>query len=223
MKYLFCTILYFLLCFQVFAQSNDAENYLNDYKEIAIREMQRSGVPASITLAQGMLESSNGKSRLATRGKNHFGIKCNNGWTGKRIRKTDDARRECFRKYKKSSDSFRDHSDFLRNSARYSDLFSLNKNDYKGWAYGLKKTGYATNPKYPELLIGLIERYQLSQFDNKTPSIVNSNSKNILYQVKKGDTLFSISKKLNVELEELKRLNNLKDNNIGIGDELKIP
>jgi len=222
MKYFIFFILITLFLNSALAQNKEAENYLNQYREIAISEMKRSGIPASITLAQAMLESSNGNSRLAKKGKNHFGIKCNNGWTGKRIRKTDDARRECFRKYKHSEESFRDHSDFLRNSARYSFLFSYSKDDYSKWAYGLKKAGYATNPKYPELLINLIEKYHLNQYDNGSKSEVENDSKTNYYTVKKGDTFYSISKKFNIELDKLKEINNKKDNSISLGEVIKI-
>jgi hypothetical protein len=128
--------------------------------------MDRYGIPASITLAQGILESGNGESRLAVEGKNHFGIKCHSNWNGETIIEDDDEKGECFRKYSKVADSYRDHSLFLTERGRYSFLFEYQKTDYKKWAKGLKKAGYATNPKYPTLLIDLIERYDLSRFDN---------------------------------------------------------
>ena len=142
-----------------------AEDYISIYKDIAIREMKRSGIPASITLAQGILESGNGNSVLATQANNHFGIKCH-GWEGKKYYHDDDKKDECFRVYKSSEQSYFDHSEFLRTRSRYAFLFKLDINDYKGWAYGLKKAGYATNPKYPQLLISLVERYELNQYDN---------------------------------------------------------
>jgi len=142
-----------------------ASEYINTYKDLAVKEMKRTGVPASITLAQGMLESDYGRSTLARSGNNHFGIKCHNGWTGPSIRKHDDRRNECFRKYKSTEESYRDHSDFLRTGSRYSFLFSLDPSDYKGWARGLKKAGYATDPKYADLLIRKIEEYSLYNFD----------------------------------------------------------
>jgi len=144
---------------------NNTEQYIAKYNGIAIDEMNRYGIPASITLAQGILESGNGESRLATEGKNHFGIKCHSNWSGKTIMEDDDEKGECFRKYSKVADSYRDHSLFLTERGRYSFLFEYNKTDYKKWAKGLKKAGYATNPKYPSLLIDLIEEYDLSRFD----------------------------------------------------------
>jgi hypothetical protein len=130
-------------------------------------------IPASITLAQGILESGNGESRLAVEGKNHFGIKCHSNWNGKTIIEDDDEKGECFRKYNRVSDSYRDHSLFLNERGRYAFLFEYNKTDYKKWAKGLKKAGYATNPKYPTLLIDLIEKYDLSRFDKGTKSKQN--------------------------------------------------
>lgn len=138
--------------------------YIELYKDYAIKEMKRSGVPASITLAQGILESGNGNSPLARKANNHFGIKCHSDWDGPTFHQDDDARDECFRKYKDPIESFKDHSDFLLKK-RYAALFELKQTDYKGWAHGLKKAGYATNPKYPKLLIGIIERNNLDQYD----------------------------------------------------------
>ena len=146
------------------AQSK-TENYISKYSSAAVDEMERYGIPASITLAQGILESGNGESRLAVEGKNHFGIKCHSNWNGETIIEDDDEKGECFRKYDKVADSYRDHSLFLTERGRYSFLFEYSKIDYKKWAKGLKKAGYATNPKYPTLLIDLIERYDLSRFD----------------------------------------------------------
>lgn len=139
--------------------------YILKYKDIAIEEMQRTGIPASITLAQGLHESGLGESLLATKTNNHFGIKCHETWTGKTFRYTDDAPNECFRVYDKVEDSYHDHSDFLKNRPRYAILFTYAPNDYKSWAYGLKKCGYATNPKYAEILIKTIEDNQLHQYD----------------------------------------------------------
>ena len=142
-----------------------AREYLIKYGNLAVSEMKRSGVPASITLAQGMLESNYGRSRLATQGNNHFGIKCHSDWSGKRIYHDDNRRGECFRSYASPEESYRDHSDFLVNGSRYRNLFHLAATDYKGWAHGLKKAGYATDPKYPELLIRKIEDYSLWAYD----------------------------------------------------------
>jgi len=144
---------------------NKAEVYISSYKDIAVAEMNQFGIPASITLAQGILESGNGESRLATEGKNHFGIKCHDNWNGETIIEDDDEKGECFRKYSKVADSYRDHSLFLTERERYSSLFDLSPTNYKAWAKGLKKAGYATNPKYPSLLIDLIKKYDLSRFD----------------------------------------------------------
>ena len=144
------------------------EKYISTYAEIAVQEMYRSGVPASITLAQGMLESGNGRSQLALKSNNHFGIKCHKGWTGERVYHDDDAKGECFRKYSHPHQSYRDHSDFLRYRDRYKFLFDLKTTDYKGWAYGLKQAGYATDPGYATKLIKLIEDYKLYQYDTKT-------------------------------------------------------
>ncbi len=141
------------------------ERYVKKYADMAVKEMIRSGVPASITLAQGMLESGNGQSRLAVQGNNHFGIKCHKGWEGKTLHHDDDAPGECFRVYESVADSYKDHSDFLRYRDRYKFLFDLERTDYKGWAYGLKKAGYATDPGYPAKLIKYIEEYDLARYD----------------------------------------------------------
>lgn len=138
--------------------------YIESFKEVAIREMQRTGVPASIKLAQGILETEAGRSDLVMRSNNHFGIKCKSWWTGEKVYHDDDAQGECFRKYPSPEESYKDHSDFLRNSERYSSLFKLDPTDYKAWAYGLKAAGYATNPKYPQILIKYIEQYNLNDF-----------------------------------------------------------
>ena len=162
------TFLILLSSVALHAQSLDTTaiiEYIKKYKDISIEEMQRTGIPASITLAQGIHESGFGKSYLAQNTNNHFGIKCKAEWTGKTFKYTDDAPNECFRVYDNVEESYRDHSDFLKNRPRYADLFLLDKNDYKGWAYGLKKAGYATNPKYPAILIKLIEDFQLNAFD----------------------------------------------------------
>ena len=145
------------------------QKYIDTYAQIAVGEMLRTGVPASITLAQGILESGAGLSQLATQGNNHFGIKCHKGWTGPSMHLDDDRRGECFRVYASADESFRDHSDFLRYRDRYKFLFDLDRTDYKGWAYGLKQAGYATDPKYAAKLIQYIEDYGLSRYDQMTP------------------------------------------------------
>lgn len=138
--------------------------YIDTYRDAAIAEMQRSGVPASITLAQGIHETMAGTSDLVKKSNNHFGIKCKPGWTGESVSHDDDRRGECFRKYDDPMDSYRDHSDFLKNGQRYAFLFEIDPLDYEDWAYGLKKAGYATNPKYPRILIKLIEDYHLQDY-----------------------------------------------------------
>ncbi len=162
------TIVALLLCFTSFfviAQRSEAVlQYIEKYKAIAIKEMQRTGVPASITLAQGIFESNAGQSNLVTRSQNHFGIKCKTDWKGEKVYHDDDARGECFRSYSSAEESFIDHSDFLKTRAHYAFLFTLDPEDYKAWAKGLKKAGYATNPAYPEKLIKLIENYDLQQY-----------------------------------------------------------
>ena len=145
---------------------------------MAIREMQRTGVPASITLAQGILETEAGKSDLVIRSNNHFGIKCKSSWTGEKVYHDDDAQGECFRKYSDAEDSYKDHSDYLRTQPRYASLFSLDPLDYKGWATGLKKAGYATNPRYAQILIKYIEKYNLGLL---FPCCTWSQSSRIIY------------------------------------------
>ncbi len=211
------------------------EQYIETYKDDAIREMQRSSIPASITLAQGILESGDGNSPLAVYAKNHFGIKCHKGWTGKSMRIDDDEKNECFRKYSDVYDSFRDHSEFLTTRGRYSFLFELKKTDYKGWAKGLKKAGYATNPKYADLLIKLIEDFELYRYDNyaKVPprkikkertAVALSSSKsfrtirlhnNIKFIIaKKGDTFYRITQDYSMNLWQIYKYNDLNKTDV---------
>ena len=224
-------------------------SYIDRFKNISIDEMNKYGIPASITLAQAILESGTGKSDLAKYANNHFGIKCTSDWKGKGYYKDDDAKDECFRVYNNPEESFKDHSQFLKRK-RYASLFELNKNDYEGWAKGLKDAGYATNPRYPQLLIGLIEKYNLNQYDsgegridkikredrvlkdiNKNipnesskdkptdaPTIIEGNK----YVVQQGDTLYNISKRFGLTVDEIKLLNNLSDSNIKIGQKIII-
>ncbi len=159
------------------AEKSPQEKYIEKYAPLAVSEMYRSGVPASITLAQGLLESGNGQSELARMSNNHFGIKCHNNWKGGRVYFDDDRKGECFRKYSHPSESYRDHSDFLRFRDRYKFLFDYRITDYKSWAYGLKKAGYATDPAYPQKLIKLIEEYDLNQYDRKPASFGGSYNK----------------------------------------------
>jgi LysM repeat protein len=157
----------------VLGQRLTIDEYVEQFKDIAMNEMRRSGVPASITLAQGILESENGNSELVKKSNNHFGIKCKTNWTGESVTHDDDANGECFRAYTNAGDSYRDHSDFLKANQRYASLFKLDPTDYAAWAKGLKKAGYATNPRYPELLVKYIEQNNLQQYSllvlNKLP------------------------------------------------------
>jgi LysM repeat protein len=172
----FSIAIFSLFAFVANAQSKatlSREAYIRSYKDLAIKEMLRSGVPASITLAQGMLESDNGNSSLAKEANNHFGIKCHNDWKGPVIYHDDDRQGECFRKYSSVSESYQDHSDFLMSGSRYSALFELDMTDYKGWARGLKKAGYATSNTYAEMLIKIIEENDLHQYDLSGASEAN--------------------------------------------------
>lgn len=223
-----------------------AENYIERYKAIAIKEMNSSGIPASITLAQGILESGNGNSSLAREANNHFGIKCTADWKGKSILKDDDQKDDCFRVYTSPEESFRDHSEFLKRK-HYAALFELNKNDYVGWANGLKQAGYATNPRYAELLITLVERYDLGKYDRKEGQIEKIKredkvlaeiAQNIpeerkqepakapvvmkIYEVKQGDTMYSIAKRFALTVDDLKILNDLGASDIKLGQLLLV-
>ena len=160
-----------LISFQSYSQSN-IQIYIQQYQDIAVNHMHEYGIPASIKLAQGILESSYGTSKLAKESNNHFGIKCHKDWAGAVVYHDDDEKDECFRKYDFVEDSYLDHSLFLVNKERYSSLFELKKNDYRNWARGLKKAGYATNPDYANKLIQLIETYNLSYYDNKETDFV---------------------------------------------------
>lgn len=201
--------------------------YIDNYSEIAKEEMLQYGIPASITMAQGILESGAGRSALSKKSNNHFGIKCHKGWTGQRVYHDDDELQECFRKYKDPKYSFRDHSLFLTQRSRYEELFSYKKNDYKSWAKGLRKAGYATDPKYPQKLINIIETYQLYSYDvevlgKKNKRKKEKSSKVKTYSVQKGDTLYSISRKFDITIDALKRYNGLVSNTISIGQELYV-
>ena len=204
---------------------NTTEQYITFFKAEAIHEMKLYGIPASITLAQGILESASGKGRLAREANNHFGIKCHN-WKGARIYHDDDRKQECFRKYNDPNQSYRDHSLFLVDRKRYADLFIHKSTDYKAWAKGLKKAGYATDPKYPQKLIQLIERYKLYRYDifdkkkRREKKIKQSSPISLSYNVQKGDTLYSISKRFNTTVANLKSLNKLKSNELSIGQSL---
>lgn len=196
---------------EVYASPTD--EYIAVFSDIAQDEMRKYGVPASITLAQGILESGAGKGRLSKEANNHFGIKCHE-WDGEKIYHDDDKTQECFRKYKNAKYSFRDHSLFLKDRSRYAKLFQLSQDDYQGWAKGLRAAGYATDRKYPTKLIGLIERYKLNRFDSQ---VLGSNVVNDKHTVIIGDTLYSLSKKYKLSVDELKALNGLENNTLHIG------
>ncbi len=204
--------------------------YIANFNEIAKENMKSHGVPASVTLAQGILEPGAGKGKLALSANNHFGIKCHKEWTGDSVKHDDDAAQECFRKYEHPQESYKDHSLFLTSRPRYSSLFKLDKGDYQAWAKGLKAAGYATDVKYPDKLIGLIERFELYKFDNevlqrnyipvkKDPVVEISEG---YYTIQQGDTLYSLSKKFNQTVEELQKMNNLTNATISIGQKIKI-
>ncbi len=209
-------------------QINSIEEYIETFSDIAKAEMIAYGIPASITLAQGILESGFGKSELVLKTNNHFGIKCHNGWDGQYAYHDDDERGECFRKYNHPMYSFRDHSVFLSSRARYSSLFDLRRDNYKGWAKGLKAAGYATDPRYPQKLISFIEKYDLNRFDRQvlrqglgvipTPKKFDYTT----YWVQEGDTLYSISRRYFTSVEEIMKLNNLNNSDISIGQKLTI-
>lgn len=292
------------------------QEYIATFSEIAVMEMHRTGIPASITMAQAILESADGNSELTKKGKNHFGIKCGGNWSGKKTYHDDDAKGECFRKYESAAQSFVDHSDFLLKGKRYAFLFDYDKDDYKSWAKGLKKAGYATNPKYPALLIKIVEENNLDKLDKmkpqdfgqkeiakkttpaksappkkkksiwkETPAVAKTSSAKakpkaiptpepkktgisldkfeddipralpptanpeqakvevktdtlrpakveetaenatddvVIHEVKKGDTLYSLSRKYNVTVQQIKDLNGLTTNNLELGDKLVI-
>jgi len=195
--------------------SDPQYDYIATYCDMAMEQMDKYGIPASITLAQGILESNSGRSTLATKGNNHFGIKCHNGWTGKTMTHDDDRKGECFRVYSSASESFEDHSLFLVNGSRYAELFELSRTDYKGWAKGLKKAGYATSPTYADNLINLIERYGLDRYDNggrlpKTGKLLHRKLVvNGLYCVKLEDneTMKDIAREFGIMQFNLRRYN----------------
>ena len=212
-------------------------DYIAQYKGIAQNNMAQYGIPASIIIGQGILESGAGTGPLSILANNHFGIKCHKEWTGPSVKYDDDEEQECFRQYQQPSESYTDHALFLTSRTRYAGLFLLEKGDYVSWAKGLKAAGYATDPKYPDKLIGIIERYQLAKYDaqvlgvefeptGKEPSILDVSREPLansdLYQVTQGDTLYSISKRFNISVDDLKRKNNIVDNAISIGQNLKV-
>lgn len=214
-------LLTIFVCLSLQAQTRNKqyEDYIKQYRDLAVDEMKKYHIPASITLAQGLLESGAGQSTLARKSNNHFGIKCGSDWRGKTVRHNDDARGECFRAYKHPKQSYEDHSKFLAGRPRYASLFKLKITDYKGWARGLKKAGYATDPRYAQRLIDIIELYDLDKYDKKgglkwmkenpnphQPYIANG----LLYiVVRAGDTWKSISKEFDISQKKLRKYNDL--------------
>ena len=199
--------------------------YINTYKDIAMKEMREFKIPASITLAQGIIESTSGNSELTKKSNNHFGIKCHKGWEGDHTLHDDDEKGECFRVYKDPLNSYRDHSLFLTTRSRYSNLFTLNAGDYVGWAQGLSEAGYATDRRYPAKLIGLIEKFDLHKYDAEVlgiPFVKVENVSMVQHIVIKGDTLYNISKRYGLTVEELKQINELGSSDISIGQALSI-
>lgn len=220
----------FVACTGVLAQmkwNQRYQTYINQYRDLAIEQMLKFKIPASITLAQGLLESGAGYSELATKGNNHFGIKCH-GWTGRKTYHDDDEAQECFRAYNNVYESYEDHSLLLSRQPRYRSLFSLDGDDYKGWAHGLKKCGYATSPTYAQKLIGIIELYKLQQYDKAkkydrfmesrtykdNPSAkggilhpIHRYNKNYYIVVKQGDTFRSLGKELGLSYRKIAKYN----------------
>ena len=221
MKRYLITVLTIFVCLAIQAQTRNKqyEDYIKKYRELAVDEMKKYHIPASITLAQGLLESGAGQSTLARKSNNHFGIKCGSDWNGKTVSHDDDARGECFRAYKHPKQSYEDHSKFLAGRPRYASLFKLKITDYKGWARGLKKAGYATNPRYADQLIDIIELYDLDKYDKKgglkwmkenpnphQPYIAND----LVYiVVRAGDSWKSISKEFDISQSKLRKYNDL--------------
>ena len=221
MKRYLITVLTIFVCLALQAQTRNKqyEDYIKKYRELAVDEMKKYHIPASITLAQGLLESGAGQSTLARKSNNHFGIKCGSDWNGKTVSHDDDARGECFRAYKHPKQSYEDHSKFLAGRPRYASLFKLKITDYKGWARGLKKAGYATNPRYADQLIDIIELYDLDKYDKKgglkwmkenpnphQPYIAND----LVYiVVRAGDSWKSISNEFDISQRKLRKYNDL--------------
>lgn len=204
--------------------NDDVGRYVAKFAEIAQEEMRQYGIPASITLAQGVLESGAGKGELVIKANNHFGIKCHD-WKGATVFHDDDEKGECFRKYSLAKFSYRDHSLFLTNRGRYSSLFNLPKDDYKAWAKGLRAAGYATDKKYPDKLIRIVEKYKLYQYDGQVLGKEEKDFKKVVdkknqHSVERGDTLYRLSKKYKISVEELKEINGLEGNEIFEGQVL---
>ena len=231
MKRYLISLLTIFVCLVLQAQTRNKqyESYIKQYRDLAVEEMKKYRIPASITLAQGLLESGAGQSTLARKSNNHFGIKCGSDWRGKTVSHDDDARGECFRAYKHPKQSYEDQSKFLANRPRYASLFKLDITDYKGWARGLKKAGYATNPRYAEQLIGIIELYDLHKYDRKgglkwmkeNPNPHQTYIANglVYIVVRAGDSWKSISKELDISQKKLRKYNDLyKGYALQVGD-----
>ena len=231
MKRYLISLLTIFVCLVLQAQTRNKqyESYIKQYRDLAVEEMKKYRIPASITLAQGLLESGAGQSTLARKSNNHFGIKCGSDWRGKTVSHDDDARGECFRAYKHPKQSYEDHSKFLANRPRYASLFKLDITDYKGWARGLKKASYATNPRYAEQLIGIIELYDLHKYDRKgglkwmkeNPNPHQTYIANglVYIVVRAGDSWKSISKELDISQKKLRKYNDLyKGYALQVGD-----
>jgi LysM repeat protein len=259
----------FSIACPAFSQEAPNENivkYIEQYAALAVKEMERTGVPASIKIAQGIHETNAGKSVLVLQSNNHFGIKCKSSWTGDKVYHNDDAEGECFRKYEDAKASYLDHSDYLKSQPRYAFLFDYDANDYAAWAWGLKKAGYATNPIYAQTLIKYIEAYQLNELNKfaeneeeaaletfldkirTRPLAMVANSGKLIepeeqyntpkpakeksgkrikvkktHVVKKGDSLYSLSKKYGTTVDALKKINHLKKEALQVGQKIKIP
>ena len=203
-------------CNFLIAQSQKRLDYIEKYKDLAIAEMKLYGIPASIKMAQAILESGDGQSHLAKTANNHFGIKCHLDWTGAKVYHDDDEKGECFRKYKKVEESYRDHSLFLKERVRYAKLFTLDPTDYKAWAKGLKEAGYATNPKYPDLLIKIIEDYELFKLDQSNHELLaKTDARPHLYHANRikyiiaedTDSYEKIAKDFKISLDRLLKYN----------------
>ena len=266
--FLIFTFLFSSVC-PAISQEAPNENiikYIEQYAALAVKEMERTGVPASIKIAQGIHETNAGKSDLVLKSNNHFGIKCKSSWTGEKVYHNDDEEGECFRKYDNATASYLDHSDYLKSQPRYAFLFDYDANDYAAWAWGLKKAGYATNPIYAQTLIKYIEAYHLNELNkfaeneedqdlknyletirNRPLDVVENSNKSIepeekyistkpakeksekrikvkkTHVVKKGESLYSLSKKYDTTVDVLKKVNHLKKEALQVGQKIKIP
>jgi flagellum-specific peptidoglycan hydrolase FlgJ len=266
--FLIFTFLFSSVC-PAISQEAPNENiikYIEQYAALAVKEMERTGVPASIKIAQGIHETNAGKSDLVLKSNNHFGIKCKSSWTGEKVYHNDDEEGECFRKYDNATASYLDHSDYLKSQPRYAFLFDYDANDYAAWAWGLKKAGYATNPIYAQTLIKYIEAYHLNELNkfaeneedqdlknyletirSRPLDIVENSNKSIepeekysstkpakeksekrirvkkTHVVKKGESLYSLSKKYSTTVDVLKKVNHLKKEALQVGQKIKIP